>query len=262
MQIAKTGRPEYMREMFSRTEILLGKEAMEKLYKSRVAVFGIGGVGGYAAEALVRSGVGCIDVFDGDTVSESNLNRQAVATVKTLGMPKTEAFVQLAKDINPDAVINPHNLFYTTENADGFDLTLYDYVIDAIDMASAKTELIKRAKSSGVSIISCMGAGNKTDPARFMVADIYETAVCPLARVMRKNLKDSGIESLKAVYSDEPAARAIASDGEGKRPPVGSLATVVAAAGMLLANEVILDIIKGTSKISSTTCLTGIFASV
>lgn len=258
-----------MRDNFSRTEILLGSEAIDRLQKSKVAVFGIGGVGGYAAESLVRAGIGNLDVFDGDVVSESNLNRQIVATVSAIGMAKTEVFKSRAKDINPEININGYPVFYTKDNAHEFDLSQYDYIVDAIDMVSAKVELIKRASEANIPIISCMGAGNKLDPKGFEVTDIYKTNVCPLARVMRRELKNAGVKSLKVVYSKEQLPLEMLSlNGDStnddniepkqfdsvteefgqkrkvNRQPVGSLVTVVATAGLLLANEVIMDIIN------------------
>ena len=226
-----------MEEVFSRAELLLGTDAIEKLHNSHVAVFGVGGVGGYAAEALVRTGVGTLDIIDGDVVCESNLNRQIISLCSTLGMPKAEAFAKRAKDINPNVNINAFSCFYTAENADEFDLKKYDYIVDAIDMLSAKTELIKRATDCGVNIISSMGAGNKLDPTRFEVTDIYKTTMCPLAKKLRKELRALGVEKLDVVYSTEPPARV--STG-----PVGSIASVVSVAGMILANTVIMKLSK------------------
>lgn len=226
-----------MEEVFSRTALLLGDEAMEKLRNSHVAVFGIGGVGGYAAEALVRSGIGNIDIFDGDTVCPSNLNRQIVSLQSAIGKLKTEVFKNRAKDINPEININDFPIFYTAENADEFDLTKYDYIVDAIDMLSAKTDLIKRAAKLDVRIISSMGAGNKLDPTRFEVTDIYKTTMCPLAKKLRKELRAAGVEKLDVVYSTETPARV--SPG-----PIGSLASVVSVAGMIMANTVIMKLIN------------------
>ena len=193
-----------MDERFSRTALIFGDEGMSRLAKSRVAVFGVGGVGGHCALALARSGIGAIDVFDDDVVSLSNINRQAVAMTSTLGRPKVEVIREQILDIHPGAEVTCHRLFYTPESADGVDLSVFDYVVDAIDTVRAKTELIVRAQAAGTPVISAMGAGNKLDPTRLTVADIYETSVCPLARVMRRELRRRGIRHLKVVYSTEP----------------------------------------------------------
>lgn len=220
---------------FSRTEQLLGREAMERLKRARVAVFGIGGVGGHAAEALGRSGVGFLDLYDKDTVSLSNLNRQAVALSSTLGEPKAEVMRRRILDINPEAAVRAIECFYLPETADFYDLSEYDYIVDAVDTVTAKLELAIRAKAAGVPMISCMGAGNKLDPTRFEVADLYQTSVCPLAKVMRRECRARGIEHLKVVYSkEEPAAR-------GAVP--GSVAFVPSVAGLILAGEVVKDLI-------------------
>jgi tRNA A37 threonylcarbamoyladenosine dehydratase len=229
---------------FSRTELLLGKAGMDKLKASRVALFGVGGVGGYALEALVRSGVGHITLIDGDCVSESNINRQIIATQKTVGIPKVEAARERALQINPHADIRTMNMFYTRENADEIDLTEYDYVIDAIDTVSSKIELIVRANQGGVAIISSMGAGNKLDPCAFEVSDIYKTSVCPLARVMRTELKRRGIKHLKVVYSKEEPIRRVV-DGEEKRHAPASIAFVPSVVGLIIAGEVIKQIALG-----------------
>ena len=235
-----------MPEAFSRTELLFGAEAMERLYRARVALFGLGGVGGYALEALARGGVGYLDLIDHDRVSASNLNRQILATRQTQGRYKTEVAAERIAAINPAAVVRTYNVFYTPRTAETFDFTRYDYIIDAIDTVSGKLELAVQAVKSGTPIISCMGAGNKLDPAAFRVADISETAVCPLARVMRRELKRRGIEHLKVVYSREPPAippEALPM-GENGKPIPGSNSFVPAAAGLLLAGEVIKDLAR------------------
>ncbi|MCI7450832.1 MAG: tRNA threonylcarbamoyladenosine dehydratase, partial [Blautia sp.] len=198
-----------MLNQFSRTELLLGKEAMNKLENSRVAVFGIGGVGGYVCEALVRSGVGSFDLIDDDKVCLTNLNRQIIATRKTVGQYKTEVMRDRILEINPKADVRIHQCFYLPENASDFDFSEYDYVVDAVDTVTAKIELIMRAKESGTPIISSMGAGNKLDASAFRVADIYKTKVCPLAKVMRRELKKRGVKKLKVVYSEEQPIRPI-----------------------------------------------------
>lgn len=223
-----------MEEQFSRTEMLLGRDAMEKLLHARVAVFGIGGVGGHALEALVRSGVGTVDIIDNDQVCLSNLNRQIIATHKTLGQYKVDAAEQRMKEINPEVVIHKHCLFYLPETADHFDFTQYDYIVDAIDTVTGKLELALRAQQANTPIISSMGAGNKLDPTAFEVADIYQTSVCPLARVMRRELRKRGIEKLKVVYSREPA--------KPLQTP-GSTAFVPSVAGLIIAGEVIKGLI-------------------
>lgn len=235
-------------ELFGRTELLLGKEAMEKLAGAHVALFGLGGVGGHAFDALVRSGVGSITVVDGDVFSTSNINRQLLANLDTVGHPKTEAALAHAAGINPDACIRVHNRFFSPENADDFDFSSYDYVIDAIDSVKSKIELIMRSKAAGVPIISSMGAGNKLDPTAFEVSDIYKTSVCPLAKVMRTELKRRGVKSLKVVYSKEEPIKAVATgeknaDGsEIKRHAPGSIAFVPSVVGLILAGEVIKDL--------------------
>ncbi len=190
-----------MLNQFSRTQLLFGAEAMEKLYHARVAVFGIGGVGGYTAEALARSGIGTLDLIDDDKVCLTNINRQIFATRKTVGQYKVDVAEQRILDINPDAVVHTYKTFYSPDTAEQFDFTLYDYVVDAIDTVTGKLELVEQAENAGIPIISSMGAGNKLDPTAFEVADIYETSVCPLARVMRRELKKRGIPKCKVVYS-------------------------------------------------------------
>ena len=237
-------------DQFSRTELLLGKQAMEKLKNARVAVFGLGGVGGYVAEALVRSSVGEIELIDHDDISLTNLNRQILATQDTLGMPKAEAAAQRAKAINPHIQAAARQVFYTPETAHQFDFTRYDYVVDAIDTVTGKLMLIKAAKEANTPIISSMGTGNKLDATAFRVADIYDTSVCPLARIMRKECRKRGIDSLKVVYSEEEPLCPTLSDGEkeempeGRRALPGSVAFVPAVAGLIIAGEVIKDLIK------------------
>lgn len=237
-----------MSEKFIRTEMLLGSSAMEKLKGSRVAVFGVGGVGGYTVEALARSGVGTIDVIDNDEVALSNLNRQIIATVDTLGMPKIEAAKQRILSINPEAKVNVHNTFYLPENADDFDFSLYDYVVDAIDTVTAKISLVMKCNEAGTPIISSMGTGNKLNPCELEVTDIYKTSVCPLARVMRKELKDRGVKKLKVVYSKEEPIKPRITEGEetapGKRVTPGSTSFVPSVAGLIIASEVIKDLVR------------------
>ena len=235
-----------MKEQFSRTEILLGAEAVEKLRDARVAVFGIGGVGGYTVEALARSGVGQLDLIDSDTVSVSNINRQILATHSTVGMPKVEAAKKRILDINPDCVVRTYQMFYLPETADQFDFTQYDYIVDAIDTVTGKLQLVQRAVEVGTPIICCMGTGNKLDASAFEVADISKTTMCPLARIMRKELAKRGIKHLKVVYSKEEALTPTGWEEEaaalGKRQIPGSVAFVPGAAGLILAGEVIKDI--------------------
>ena len=248
-----------MLNQFSRTQLLFGAEAMEKLYHARVAVFGIGGVGGYTAEALARSGIGTLDLIDDDKVCLTNINRQIFATRKTVGQYKVDVAEQRILDINPDAVVHTYKTFYSPDTAEQFDFTLYDYVVDAIDTVTGKLELVEQAEKAGVPIISSMGAGNKLDPTAFEVADIYETSVCPLARVMRRELKKRGIKKLKVVYSKEPAmtpiddmavscrANCICPPGTERtctqrRQVPGSNAFVPPVAGLIIAGEGVKDI--------------------
>ena len=236
-----------MGEEFTRTALLLGDAAMERLAKARVAVFGIGGVGGYVVEALARSGVGTLDLIDDDTVSITNLNRQIIATHDTLGRPKVEAARERILSINPAAVVHTHRIFFLPETAAEFDFSAYDYVVDAIDTVTGKLLLVQAAMAVGTPVISCMGAGNKLDPTAFEVADISKTSVCPLARVMRKELGRRGIKHLKVVYSKEPALTPAVAEGEEntahpKRQTPGSIAFVPAVAGLILAGEVIKDL--------------------
>ena len=230
-----------MKEELSRSAMLLGEDAVEVLSKARVAVFGIGGVGGYAVEALARAGIGGLDLIDNDTVSLSNINRQLIATHTTVGQPKTTVAAARVADINPDCTVRTHDLFFTPETP--FDLSVYDYVVDAIDTVSAKLALVERCTALGVPIICSMGTGNKLDPAQFEVADISKTSVCPLAKVMRVELRKRGISHLKVVYSREQPQGTVL-DQNGRRAP-GSVSFVPGAAGLLLASEVIKDLVKG-----------------
>ena len=228
-------------EEFCRTERLLGAATVEKLSQSRVAVFGIGGVGGHAAEALVRSGIGALDIVDGDEVALSNINRQIIALHSKVGMPKTEAAAERFLDINPNLRLKKFQLRLSEETAGEFDFSAYDYVIDAIDDVRAKVLLAVKCKESGTPLISSMGAGNKVDPTKFQVADIYKTSVCPLARVMRRELKQRGIEHLKVVFSTELPA---APTKEGERVVPASCAFVPSVAGLIIASEVVKDIVN------------------
>lgn len=234
-----------MLNQFSRSEMIFGKEALKKLADSHVAVFGIGGVGGYVVEALARSGVGHLDLIDSDKVSLTNLNRQIVALHSTIGMYKTEAAKNRISDINPKCEVNVFNVFLTPENSQSFDFAQYDYIVDAVDTVTAKICLIEKAEFAGVPIISSMGTGNKLNPAMLEVTDIYKTSVCPLARVMRQELKKRGIKHLKVVYSkeipltpDPDALRECSESGQKKQPP-GSTAFVPPTAGLIIASEVV-----------------------
>ncbi len=237
-----------MTDQFERLRLLIGDEGLNKLKSSRVAVFGLGGVGGHLAEALVRSGIGAIDLIDDDTVSLTNLNRQAVAYHSTLGMAKTEAAKIKLLDINPDCKITVHNKFFTPETSSDFDFSAYDYVADAIDTVSGKIELARLAQEYSVKAIASMGAGNKLDPTKFEVADIYKTDTCPLAKVMRHELKKRGIKHLKVVYSKEPAIKPLQSNENGgthqKRKTPGSAAFVPSVVGLIMAGEIIKDIVE------------------
>ena len=249
-----------MLNQFSRTELLFGKEAMEKLASSRVAVFGIGGVGGYTAEALVRSGIGAIDLIDDDKVCLTNINRQIYATRKTIGKYKVDVAAERIAEINPDVQVRTYKTFYMPETADQFDFSEYDYIVDAIDTVKGKLTLAQNADLAGTPIISSMGAGNKLDPTAFEVADIYKTSVCPLARVMRYELKRRGIKKLKVVYSKETpiepidemhiaelensSAPGAQRSGAQKRQVPGSNAFVPPVVGLIIAGEVIKDLIK------------------
>lgn len=232
-------------EQFIRTAMLLGEEGMKRLSHARVAVFGLGGVGGYVVEALARSGVGAIDLIDNDRLSLSNINRQVLATHHTVGQYKTDVAAQRIAAINPTCRVVAHTLFYSPETADKLDLTVYDYVVDAIDTVTAKLTLAVRAKEAGVPLISCMGTGNKLDASALTVTDINKTTMCPLARIMRKELGLRGIKHLKVVYSPEQPRRpffAVDDNPEGRRDTPGSTAVVPAVAGLLLAGEVIRDL--------------------
>ena len=248
-----------MLNQFSRTELLFGKEAMERLAASRVAVFGIGGVGGYTVEALVRSGIGWVDLIDDDKVCLTNLNRQLHATRKTVGQYKTDVAAERIHEINPDAKVTIHKTFYTPETAKQFDFSEYDYIVDAIDTVTGKIALAVNADSTGTPIISSMGAGNKLDPTAFEVADIYSTSVCPLAKVMRYELRRRGIKKLKVVYSKKPPltpiddmaiscrAHCICPPGTARkctqrRQVPGSNAFVPSVVGLIIAGEVIKDL--------------------
>lgn len=233
-----------MEEKFIRTAFLFGEEAIEHLVRKRVAVFGVGGVGGYVVEALARSGIGTIDIIDKDEVAESNINRQIIATTETVGRKKVEVLKERIHAINPSCCVNAYECFFLPETAEQFDFSNYDYVVDAVDTVTAKIELIMRAQEADVPIVSAMGAGNKLDPTRFEVADIYQTSVCPLAKVMRRELKKRGVKKLKVVYSkEEPIERKMQFDDEAERKKTpGSCAFVPAVAGLILAGEVIKDL--------------------
>ena len=248
-----------MLTQFARTELLLGKDAVEKLSHARVAVFGIGGVGGYVCEALVRSSIGKFDLIDDDKVCLTNLNRQIIATRKTVGKYKTDVMKERILDINPDADVMVHNCFFLPENADEFAFEEYDYVVDAVDTVTAKITLVMKAQEAGVPVISSMGAGNKLDAGQFRVADIYETKVCPLAKVMRRELKKRGVKKLKVVYSEEKPVRpkedlsiscrtnCVCPPGAEhkcteKRAIPGSVAFVPSVAGLIIAGEVVKDL--------------------
>ena len=241
-----------MQNPFARTELIFGTESMERLGRARVAVFGVGGVGGYVVEALARSGIGTLDLIDNDRVAFSNINRQIIATHSTVGMYKVDVAKERILDINPNAAVNAIKVFYLPETAGQFDFSVYDYVVDAIDTVTGKIELIVQAQKAGVPIISSMGAGNKIEPAAFEVDDIYRTSVCPLAKVMRRELKKRGIPSLKVVYSKEkPLVRKNLTDEVEKSPDgeerkrrqvPGSNAFVPSVAGLLIAGEVVKDL--------------------
>lgn len=238
-----------MQKQFLRTQMLLGKEAMEKLENSRVAVFGIGGVGGYVCEALIRSGVGKFELIDSDKVDITNINRQIIATTKTIGMYKTDVMKERMLDINPDADITVRNCFFLPDNANGFPFENYDYIVDAVDTVSAKIGLVIEAQKRNIPIISCMGAGNKLDGSQFKVSDIFKTKMCPLAKVMRTELKKRGVKKLKVVYSEEKPLKPIAgvlqdneNKGTARRAIPGSVAFVPSVAGLIVAGEVVKDL--------------------
>lgn len=238
-----------MSNFFLRTELLLGSENMEKLKNSRVAVFGVGGVGGYVVEALARSGIGTLDIIDKDIVSISNINRQIIATTDTVGKSKVEVLKERIHSINPECVVNAYNIFYLPDTASEFDFTNYDYVVDAIDTVTGKIQLVMSANEANVPIISSMGAGNKLDPTAFEVSDIYKTSVCPLAKVMRKELSKRGIKKLKVVYSKEKPMKPILTDDlmmeeqKGRQTP-GSISFVPSVVGLIIGGEVIKDLIN------------------
>jgi len=231
-------------EQFSRTAYVYGEEAIAKLKNTKVAVFGVGGVGGYLCEALVRAGVGTIDIFDRDTVSVSNINRQIIALHSTVGKSKVEVMKERMLDINPECKVNAYNVFYLPENAHEFDFSSYDYIADAVDTVAAKLEIIVRADKLGIPVISAMGAGNKTDPTRFEVSDINKTSVCPLARVMRRELKARGVDKLKVVYSKEPAKKCGEMDSATGKSIPGSLSFVPSVMGLIMAGEIINDLVN------------------
>lgn len=236
-------------DQLSRTRLLLGDEAMDILKKARVAVFGLGGVGGYTVEALARSGIGALDLIDHDTISPTNINRQILATHSTVGMYKADVAAQRVKDIDPTIAVTAHKTFYLPDTAHSFDFTQYDYIVDAIDTVTGKLMLIQQAKAAGTPIISSMGTGNKLDPTAFRVADIHETSGCHLARIMRKECRKRGIEKLKVVYSQEepitPQTDSTLEEmPEGRRALPGSCAFVPSVAGLIIAGEVIKDLIK------------------
>lgn len=237
-----------MLEQFSRTALLIGEAGIERLQKARIALFGVGGVGGFTAEALIRSGIGALDIFDNDVVSESNINRQLIALHSTIGQPKVDVLKARLLDINPSAQIGANRIFYLPENADEVDLSQYDYIIDAIDTVSAKIELAVRAQALNIPMISAMGAGNKLDPTAFEVSDIYTTTVCPLARAMRQALKKHGVKKLKVVYSKEPPLTPISGLSEDnpspRRQTPGSTAFCPSVAGLIIAGEVIKDLLR------------------
>ena len=237
-----------MLNQFSRTQLLFGKEAMERLYNARVAVFGVGGVGGYTVEALARSGIGTLDLIDDDKVCLTNLNRQILATRKTVGKYKVDVAEERIHDINPDAVVNTYKTFYMPDTADQFDFSQYDYVVDAIDTVKGKLELVMQAQATGTPIISCMGAGNKLDPSCLRIADITKTSVCPLARAMRVSCKKKGIRHMTVAYSLEPMhppVQPIAEESGRRKDIPGSTAFVPGAMGLLIASHVVRTLMAG-----------------
>jgi len=227
---------------FSRTELLLGEKSVEKLAKKRIAVFGVGGVGGFVCEGLVRAGIGEIDIIDKDTVSVSNLNRQLIALHSTVGQNKVDVLEKRLKDINPKLILRKYKCFFLPETSDNFDFKQYNYVVDAIDTVTGKIELVLKAEEAGVPIISAMGAGNKLDPTAFQMADIYKTSVCPLARVMRRELKKRGIEKLKVVYSKEEPVKPVFAEGEETVP--GSVSFVPSVMGLIIAGEIVKELLS------------------
>lgn len=240
-----------MADHFSRTRMLLGKEGMEKLERSRVAVFGLGGVGGYVVEALARSGIGALDLVDNDRICESNLNRQILATEKNIGQFKTDAAAERIASINSRCLVRTYRTFYLPETAEQFDFTEYDYVVDAIDTVTGKIQLVLSAKAAGTPIISSMGTGNKLDPTALRVRDLYETSVCPLARTMRKELRKRGVEHLKVICSEETPIQPVgeteeerSESGCTRRSVPGSVAFVPSVAGLIIAGEVVRDLLR------------------
>lgn len=247
-----------MEHEFTRTALLLGQEAIDKMAESRVAVFGVGGVGGYVVEALIRTGLGEIDIIDNDTVALSNINRQIIATSKTIGRDKVNVMKERILEINPNVKVHTHKCFFLPETSDTFDFSKYDYVVDAIDTVTGKLEIIQKAYKANVPVISAMGAGNKLDPTRLEVADIYETSICPLAKVMRRELRARGIKNLKVVYSKETPIKPLPMPEQDnvneqvevnkvtikKRAIPGSVSFVPPVAGLIIASEVIKDLIK------------------
>lgn len=232
-----------MKEQFARTQIVYGASSMEKLYAAKVAIFGVGGVGGYVAEALARSGIGHLLLVDNDKVSVTNINRQIIALHSTIGKSKVQVMKARCLDINPDIIIEEKECFFLPENSDSFDFNGYSYIVDAVDTVSAKLELIGKAKEAGVPVISCMGAGNKTDPSKFMVADISKTTVCPLARVMRRELKARGIKDVKVLFSTEsPVKKEEGTEKKGGGTAPGSTAFAPSVAGLLMAATVVNEI--------------------
>ena len=227
-----------MENQFSRTETLIGKEALKKLSNSKIAVFGIGGVGGYVVEALARAGIGSIDLIDNDDVNITNINRQIIALHSTIGKPKVEVAKERISDINPSIKVNTYKVFYTPETSKDFDFSKYDYIVDAIDSVTGKIELVLKAQDANTPIISCLGTGNKLHPEMFEISDIYKTSVCPLAKVMRTELKKRGVKKLKVVYSKETPIKQ-----SGQRIPA-SISFVPSVAGLIIAGEVIKDLIK------------------
>lgn len=235
-----------IKEQLSRTGLLIGASSLEKLKNSRVAVFGIGGVGGYVCEALVRTGIGAFDLIDDDKVCLSNLNRQIIATRSSIGKYKVDVMKERMLDINPNVNVRTYPCFFLPENADDFPFTEYDYIVDAIDTITAKIEIIMRANALGIPVISAMGAGNKLNPGEFKITDIYKTKVCPLARVMRYELKKRGVKKLKVVYSEEiPMKSSVDNLSLNGKPIPGSIAFVPSVAGLMLAGEVIKDLSQG-----------------
>lgn len=237
-----------MQEQFSRTEMIIGEKALEKLASCRVALFGVGGVGGYALEALARCGVGAFDLVDNDTVNITNINRQIIALHSTIGQYKVDAAKERILSINPAAKVNTYRTFYLPENSAEFDFSNYDYVIDCVDTVTAKLEIVQNAKRANIPVISSMGTGNKLDPTCFEVADIYKTSVCPLAKVMRRELKKRNIDSLKVVYSKEEPIKPTIEGGKSSARTPGSVSFVPSVAGLIIAGEVIKDLVIVSSQ--------------